>query len=450
MADVPHRTTTVEVNFDGLVGPTHNFAGLSAGNVASMRHANQASHPKAAALQGIDKMRLLVGLGLAQGVLPPHERPSPIGLASLGFASPPSPRTPADRAAALAKAGENRPWLRSALMSASAMWAANAATVSPSADTADGRVHLTPANLSSTLHRSFEGPATTAILRRIFADTRRFVVHDPLPSHASFADEGAANHGRFAAHHGAPGTHLFVYGRDGETLVPRSGFPRRQTLLASETIARSHGLDPARSVFVQQAGAAIDAGAFHNDVVSVTNGTTLFFHEAAFERPIASQLSGIEDLRLIEVPAASMTLGDAVSSYLFNSQLVTLPDETVALIAPDDVLELASTREYLADLPDGIDALHTVSIRESMSNGGGPACLRLRVVLTEDQRAHLGANVIVDDAMLDQLADWVRRHYRDELVPSDLADPQLVEEVQSALDELTRLLNLGDLYDFQR
>ncbi len=450
MTDDSHITTTVEVNFDGLVGPTHNFAGLSAGNVASLRHANQASHPKAAALQGIEKMRLLVGLGLTQGVLPPHERPSPIGLASLGFVSPSSPRTAADRAAALRLAGEGRPWLRSSLMSASAMWAANAATVSPSVDTADGRVHLTPANLSSTLHRSFEGPETTAILRRIFADPRHFVVHEPLPSHASFADEGAANHGRFASHHGAPGTHLFVYGRDGETVVPHGGFPRRQTLLASETIARSHGLDPARTVFVQQAGAAIDAGAFHNDVVSVTNGTSLFFHEAAFEHPIASQVHSVDDLRLIEVPAASVSLGDAVSSYLFNSQLVTLPDGTVVLIAPDDVLELESTRDYLANPPDGIDAVHTVSIRESMSNGGGPACLRLRVVLTQDQRAHLGARVMVDEAMLDQLADWVRRHYRDELVPTDLADPHLVDEVQSALDELTELLNLGDVYDFQR
>ncbi len=434
---------TVEVNFDGLVGPTHNFAGLSPGNVASQQHANQASHPKAAALQGIEKMRLLLRLGLAQGVLPPHERPSPLGLGALGFPAS------VERADALGQLVADRPWLLSAVMSSSAMWAANAATVSPSADTADGRVHFTPANLISTLHRSFEGPATAAALRRIFADDRHFVVHDPLPSHESFADEGAANHGRFAANHGDRGVHLFVYGRDADTVIAPGAFPRRQTLLASQTIARSHGLDPARTIFVPQSATAIDAGAFHNDVVSVTNGRALFFHEQAFEGSITERLATVTGLRFIEVPADAVSLSEAVSSYLFNSQLVTLPDGTVALIAPNDVLEVDATRAYLDSKPAGIDAVHTVSIRESMSNGGGPACLRLRVVLTEAERAALGAKAIVDDQLLDTLADWVERHYRDELRPTDLADPSLVGEVQAALDELTTLLDLGSLYPFQ-
>ncbi len=434
----------VEVNFDGLVGPTHNFAGLSAGNVASQRHAKQVSHPKAAALQGIDKMRLLLRLGLTQGVLPPHERPSPIGLGALGF--PPG----TEPTVAVQRLGGDRPWLLSAVMSSSAMWAANAATVSPSADTADGRVHLTPANLISTLHRSFEGPATATALRRIFADDRHFVVHDPLPCHDSFADEGAANHGRFAVTHGEPGVHLFVFGRDADTVVPPGAFPRRQTLLASQTIAASHGLDPSRTIFVPQSATAIDAGAFHNDVVSVTNGRSLFFHEQAFDGSIADRLAPVAGLRLIEVPSEAVSLADAVSSYLFNSQLVTLPDGTVALIAPHDVLELDSTRVYLESMPAGIDAVHTVSIRESMSNGGGPACLRLRVVLTDVERAALGAKVLADEVLLDRLAAWVERHYRDELAPHDLSDPSLVVEVQTALDELTSLLDLGSLYSFQR
>lgn len=435
--------TAHEVNFDGLVGPTHNFAGLSPGNVASQQHAKKTSHPKVAALQGIDKMRLAVRLGLNQGVLPPPIRPSLLGLRSLGFPAAVPP------ASALAQLAAERPWLSSAVMSSSAMWAANAATVSPSADTTDGRVHLTPANLISTLHRSFEGPETTRVLRRLFADPAHFVVHDPLPSHESFADEGAANHGRFAPTHGDSGTHLFVYGRDSGTVVTPGAFPRRQTLLASQTIAASHGLDPTRTVFVQQAARAIDAGAFHNDVVSVTNGTSLFCHEHAFERSIAEQLDRVDGLDLIEVPADAVSLADAVASYLFNSQLVTLPDGSVALIAPADVLELDSTSAYLSSLPDGIDQLHTVSIRESMSNGGGPACLRLRVVLTEAERAALSGTVIVDEPMLDELAAWVERHYRDELAPDDLADPHLIDEVERALDELSSLLDLGDLYDFQ-
>ena len=433
-----------EVNFDGLVGPTHNFAGLSPGNVASQTHAKSVSHPKAAALQGIDKMRLLVRLGLTQGVFPPPVRPTPHGLRSLGFPTTVPP------AKALNQLADDRPWLVSAVMSSSPMWAANAATVSPSADTSDQRVHLTPANLISTLHRSFEGPATTATLRRIFANPDHFVVHDPLPSHDSFADEGAANHGRFAARHGDQGTHLFVYGRDAATVVVPGSFPRRQTLLASQTVAASHGLDPARTVFMPQAPEAIDAGAFHNDVVSVANGSTLFYHQRAFAESIAEPLGSVDGLRLVEVPAETVSLADAVSSYLFNSQLVTLPDGSVALIAPDDVLEQASTRDYLSSLPDGIDELHTVSIRESMSNGGGPACLRLRVVLTDTELRALSGRVIVDEPMLDELAAWVERHYRDELKPADLADPNLVEEVYRALDELTVLLELDGLYGFQR
>ncbi len=434
-----------EINFDGIVGPTHNFAGLSPGNVASQKHAKQVSHPRAAALQGIEKMRLLVRLGVGQGVLPPHERPSPLGLRALGFTgSVPD---------ALAALDRDRPWLLSAVMSSSAMWAANAATVSPSPDTADGRVHLTPANLSSTLHRSFEGPFTTRVLRTIFAADEHFVVHDPLPMHASFADEGAANHGRFASSHDRPGVHLFVYGRDESTVVAPGAFPRRQTLLASQAIAASHGLDPARTVFVQQSATAIDAGAFHNDVVSVVNGRVLFTHELAFDGSIADRLGAVDGLRVVEVPADAVSLDDAVRSYLFNSQLVTLPDGSIVLIAPTDVVELDSTRRHLDELIASdapIDAVHTVAVRESMSNGGGPACLRLRVVLSDAERAALGGRVLVDEAALDRLADWVRSHYREDLAPGDLADPSLVDEVRRALDELTTLLDLGSIYDFQR
>ena len=85
------------------------------------------------------------------------------------------------------------------------MWAANAATVSPSVDTADGRVHFTPANLTSQFHRSIEAPATTRVLRAIFADARHFAVHDPLPAAPQFGDEGAANHIRFFNEPGEPG-----------------------------------------------------------------------------------------------------------------------------------------------------------------------------------------------------------------------------------------------------
>lgn len=44
-----------ELNMDGLVGPTHNYAGLAPGNIASLNYASVASNPQAAALQGLKK-----------------------------------------------------------------------------------------------------------------------------------------------------------------------------------------------------------------------------------------------------------------------------------------------------------------------------------------------------------------------------------------------------------
>src|SRR5438874_9593839 len=252
----------IEINFDGLPGPTHNYSGLAEGNLASERHKSLASNPRQAALQGLAKMKALADRGFAQAVLPPHERPDMAALRAVGFAG--------DDSAVLRSAAKAAPQLLAACSSAAAMWVANAATVSPSADTADGRVHFTPANLVSHFHRSLEAPTTTRILRAIFADERRFVVHDALPAAAQFGDEGAANHMRFAEP-GTPGVELFVYGRaafDPDVPAPRR-FPARQTREASEAVARRHGLAPQRTVLARQNPEAIDAGAFHNDVVAV-------------------------------------------------------------------------------------------------------------------------------------------------------------------------------------
>ncbi len=435
-----------EVNFDGLVGPTHNYAGLSLGNRASMGNAGKTSSPRRAALQGLQKMRLLVDLGLAQAVLPPQLRPDPAILARLGFGS----------GTTMADVQSRSPELVAMLMSASPMWAANAATVSPSIDTADSRVHLTPANLSSTAHRSFESAQTATILGAIFADRDRFEVHRPLPEAAPFADEGAANHGRLTAGHDRPGLHVFVYGRDVDDPVAPGGFPRRQTKLAGELIAGSHGVAAERVVFARQAAKAIDAGAFHNDVVSVINEDVVFAHQLAFNDAagLSEELARHGAVRFVEVADEAVPLADAISSYLFNSQLVTLPDGTMTLIAPSEVDETPSTAAYLAeavaDAHHPIGSVHSLDLRESMHNGGGPACLRLRVVLSDAERAAVTGRVMVDDDVLDDLERWVERHYRDELAPTDLADPDLGAETERALDELTDLLGLGPIYHFQR
>ncbi len=441
-ANADESPGTVEVNFDGLVGPTHNYAGLSLGNQASMGNAGAVSSPRRAALQGLQKMRLMHSLGVPQAVLPPQWRPDPLVLSALGFDD-------------LDAVGSD---LRPLLFSASSMWAANAATVSPSVDTADGRVHLTPANLSSTTHRSFEAAQTERILRAIFADGSHFRVHPSLPGAAAFADEGAANHGRLCRHHGDAAVHVFVFGRDADEPVVSDGYPRRQTRLAGELIGKSHGLAPAGMVFARQAATAIDAGAFHNDVVSVVNQDVVFAHELAFDdrTKLVEDLNRCSDghLRMIDVSEDAVPLADAISSYLFNSQLVTLADGSMTLIAPREVEETPSTAAYLrsaiADSEHPIASAHTLDLRESMRNGGGPACLRLRVVLTAEERAALGGRVLLDDERFDRIEAWVNAHYRDELAPEDLADPALVEETSRALDELTGILDLDGLYRFQR
>jgi succinylarginine dihydrolase len=446
------RSSAVEANFDGLPGPTHSYGGLAEGNLASERNRSLVANPRQAALQGLAKMKALADLGLAQAVLPPHERPDVVALRALGF-------TGDDDVQVIATAAREAPQLLAACSSAAAMWAANAATVSPSADTADHRVHFTPANLVSHFHRALEAPTTTRILSSIFTDRERFVVHDPLPASSQLGDEGAANHTRFAPEHGAPGVEWFVYGRgafDPDAPAPRR-FAARQTREAAEAIARRHGLDPRRTMFAQQHPAAIDAGVFHNDVIAVGNATVLFCHERAYVDQNAV-LGALRDrvgasFTPIVVREGEIALERAVATYLFNSQLVSRADGRMLLVAPGECREDARVADYLEQLVASggpIAEVLTFDLRQSMKNGGGPACLRLRVVLTAAERAAVSARVWLDDALHSALVAWVERHYRDRLTPPDLADPALLDESRTALDELTRIMRLPAIYPFQQ
>ncbi len=440
-----------EFNFDGLVGPTHNYSGLSFGNLASKENRGEVANPRAAALQGLAKMHALAGRGFAQGVLPPHERPDIAALRRLGFTGT-EPQV-------IERAAREAPALFAACASASAMWTANAATVSPAADTADGRVHFTPANLNNKLHRAMEPETTARILRAVFPEGPRFAHHDPLPSSPQLGDEGAANHTRLIAAPGEGGVALFVFGASGfDAGLPRpQRFPARQTLEASQAIARQHGLDSQRVVFAQQDPRAIDAGAFHNDVISVGHQDVLFVHEQAFLEPAKTKselqraLAG--RLRWIEVPTAQVSLEEAVATYLFNSQLLSQPDGSMLLVVPEECRATPRVWEYLQRLVASagpVRELLAFDLRESMRNGGGPACLRLRVTLEEADRAALNPAVVLDAALHERLAAWVHRHYRDRLAAPDLADPLLLDECRTALDELSGILALGSVYPFQR
>lgn len=444
--------SAVEVNFDGIVGPTHNYAGLSEGNLASSRNRDTISRPRDAALQGLAKAKHLASLGLAQGVLPPQERPNISWLRSLGF-------TGSDRDV-WARAWSTEPLIARAAAASSSMWAANAATISPSADCADRRLHASVANLQTMLHRTIEAPQTERALRRLLPDEARFAVHAALEPHDALSDEGAANHMRLSAAPGEPGVEVFIYGRNAG--APRTNFPARQTLEACHAIARRHTLALERTVFGLQASRAIDAGAFHNDVVAVAHDHVLFHHEEAFEdnavlfAEIRAKSKGLFEPVFVEVPVAQVSLADAVSSYLFNSQLVRLPgDNALTLIAPTESRENNKTAAVIAELTSRANAaiarVEYVEVRESMRNGGGPACLRLRVVMTPDERAAAAQGFFLDDPLAAKLEAWIKAHYREELAPADLADISLIDETQRALDALTRILPLGSgFYDFQR
>lgn len=414
--------STVEINFDGIIGPSHNYAGLSLGNLASASNAGDTSFPRAAALQGLAKMRHNLALGLAQGFLLPLPRPNAAFLSAIG-----------------ADGSEDRRLLAAA-WSASSMWTANAATVSPAADTADGRCHLTAANLVTMAHRSHEWPDTVRQLRLAFASEDHFAVHDAVPS--CFGDEGAANHMRMCAAHGEPGIELFVYGKSG------GAFPARQHEQASRAVARLHGLDPARCLFIEQNSEAIAAGAFHNDVVAVANERVLFTHELAFADPqgtYAAIRAALPEAEIVVVPAAAVSLADAIKSYLFNAQLLTLPAGEMALVIPLEAWEHPRVRRWLDEMLAGngpIRRVLPVNVRQSMANGGGPACLRLRVVADP---AHVDPRFMLDEAKAERIENVIAAYWPEAIAPAQLGDPVLAGQVTTARAALLDALDLSEL-----
>ncbi|MEC4725677.1 N-succinylarginine dihydrolase [Shewanella sp. D64] len=441
-----------EANFDGLVGPTHNYAGLSFGNVASFSNASAVSNPKAAAKQGLKKAKALADMGMVQGMLAPQERPNLHTLRRIGFSG--------TDAEILNKAAKEAPALLRACCSASSMWTANAATVSPSADTQDGKVHFTPANLVDKLHRSIEPTTTGNILAATFNNPRYFSHHQHLPEQASFGDEGAANHTRLCESYGDRGLELFVYGQEATNPnAPKSKkYPARQTLEASQAIARLHGLSENNTVYISQNPDVIDQGVFHNDVIAVGNQNVLFYHQQAFLNT-QNKLDEIQrkfansDLHFIEVPTAKVSIEDAVKTYLFNTQIITLPSGDMTIIAPTNCQENPAVFAYLNELitlGTPIKQVNYFDVKQSMQNGGGPACLRLRIAMNDIELAAVNQNTLMNEALFTRLNVWVDKHYRDRLIVDDLANPQLLIESRTALDELTQIMKLGSVYQFQK
>lgn len=397
-------------------------------------------------------MKALSDMGLQQGVFAPHERPDTYSLRRLGFKG--------NDHEVIHAAATQAPELFQAVSSASSMWTANAATVSPSADTSNGKVHFTPANLTNKFHRSLEPVTSGRILQSMFNNPRHFEHHLHLPDNEHFGDEGAANHTRLCSDYGHAGVELFTFGRyafDSSKPAPQK-YPARQTFEACQALARLHGLSEESTVFMQQNPAVIDQGVFHNDVIAVGNQNVLFYHQQAFLDTDAKlreiqQKFGEKELYFIEVKDSEVSVQDAVQTYLFNTQLVATGAGTMAIIAPTECQENDRVASYLADLVSRdtpIRQVHYFDVKQSMRNGGGPACLRLRVALNDQELAAVNPAVMMNDSLFERLNNWVDKHYRDRLAVDDLRDPALLDESRTALDELTQILKLGSVYPFQQ
>lgn len=453
MATIAH-----EVNFVGLVGITHCYGGLSLGNIASMAHRGQIANPRKAALQVLEMMKFLDSLGIKQAILPPHERPHIETLQKLGFTG--------TKEALLKRTTDEDPWLLPEVSSSATMWTANAATVSPSIDCIDSHVHFTAANLATYFHRSIEAETSDRILRAIFKNSIFFKHHAPLPPAEIFYDEGAANHTRFCSRYEGPGVHLFAFGKIAKptpfpTQKPKK-YPARQTKEASEAIARLHQIYPGHTVFAHQHPEAIDRGVFHNDVISTGNQNLFLVHEKAFWNQLETltELQGKvravcdTDLNIIEIKEEEISLDDAVSSYFFNSLLLTLRDGSMTLISPTACQKNEKVFRFIKNLTERndnpIQTVHYVELSESMENGGGPACLRLRVTLSDVELREMNPHVLFNEKLYLRLSEYINRHYPTELYLEDLGAYSLYESNCKALSELTDLLQLGSIYSFQK
>lgn len=429
------QTQNIEVQIDTLVGPTHFYGGLAFGNIASLTHKRQPSNPKQAALQGLEKMKLVFDLGVEQLIFPPHIRPVISFLRAVGFQG--------SEQEIVESVYNQTPELLMQASSQSAMWTANAATVTPSSDTSDGKVHLTPANLISNLHRSLEVSFTHQVLDQVFQHKDYFVVHPPLPATSDLADEGAANHTRFVSKN--KGVHLFVYGKSTQKQTKR--YPARQSRLAQEAICRLHGINPSTCLFTQQNPALIDQGVFHNDVIAVGHEELFLYHEEAYVHTpqVIEELQAKALLTLYRVTNKQLSVADAVKCYLFNSQIVKTKNNETVLICPSEVKRNPHAMKIAQELPT-IDRVLYVTINQSMKNGGGPACLRLRLPLTPKELAHIHQGVRFTSSLYNDLRLLIEKEYPEHFVPSNLCNPTFRAKNKLILRHIADLLSLPTLY----
>ncbi|RAP34002.1 succinylarginine dihydrolase [Candidatus Marinamargulisbacteria bacterium SCGC AG-410-N11] len=431
----------IDIMIDGLIGPTHHFGGLSFGNLASMDHKKQISNPKKAALEGLEKMKLVSDLGVKQFIMPPPKRPNISFLRQLGFRG--------RKQHLLKEVYKQSPQLLSVSCSASSMWAANAATITSSTDSLDGKLHITPSNLISNIHRSIEVESTKQYLKQLFPNKTLVYHHPELPM--SLPDEGSANIIRLG---GEKGLYLMVYGR---SLLShdQQKFPARQTLEATEAIIRNHRLNPDQFLVIQQHPESIDAGVFHNDVISMGLDNLLIIHEKAFidQENVLSNIQKRyqeltkEPLDIIEIRSNQLSLKEAVTTYLFNSQLLKLVDGTIGMIAPKQCQINHRTFNLIEDIVKSKNRLvrcDYVSVKESMNNGGGPACLRLRATLTEPEYESVCSKYLLIEPLYEKLIKVIDNIYPDHVKIDSVLDKRFLSQVQMCENNIWALFRSLD------
>lgn len=439
-----------EFNIDGLIGPTHHFGGLGIGNIASESNRSRLSHPRRAALEGLSKMRKLHELGIPQFFLPPPKRPNGAWLRSIGF----DQSNPDD----WKRCFDCFPTVFSSALSSSFMWMANAACVSAGVDSSDGKNRVVVANLAASLHRGQEREERFAQLASMFRHSGETEVVRGLPGLTPLRDEGAANIMRLWNAQRDQGIYVFVFGeRERNTIEVNQStspvrqpaiHPSRQTSLASRLVSNLLRIPSSRSLFVQQHPEAIDAGAFHNDVIATSHENFLLVHSRAFQDQ-PRELERISDtfrqqngdsLRILEVDETELTLEQAVATYLFNSQIVTQRDGSWAMLCPVECQQSESAQRVLRriqQVESRIRDIEFVSLRESMANGGGPACLRLRAYATKRELATLPARYRIDDQSLAFLGRFIESEYPESVRLSDFLDNDLRQHCEWISDAIS-------------
>lgn len=430
----------IEANVDAIPGPTHLFSGLGVGNLASKEHSETPSHPRRAALESLAKAEFVASLGIPQFVWLPPQRPNTQFLTQCGFCG--------SIVEQVSASFEHAPEILHASLSSAFMWAANSGTFSPAVDCRDGRDHFTPANMISSLHRGSESLERAGDLAKLLAGDQQLVVHAPLPSLVPMRDEGAANHMRLSDASGTRAVNVFVYGvddRSSDTTKQPTFYPR-QTRSSVEAIGRQHQLRPDATFYIEQHPDAISAGAFHNDVIATSHRNVLVYHERAFSNNVVvdevrsrfRKLAG-DQLVSICVPESELPLEEAVKSYLFNSQILTPnPDQSrMVLVSPMQCESNVAARSVIEQLirnPDcPIQQVHFVSLDQSMSGGGGPACVRLRLPLSQQSiEARQATSYRLTEDLADRLRRSIEQFYPERIRLQDFLDPLTLEKAETA------------------